>query len=132
MKRNTTSGLFFFLVSAVISSGCAPTPTASEPNDLRLTPSAIQLTQTQRTSSAKADLTCGCPFVLGIDGTIGDTQVISFNVPALGQTVSAFTIVATAKADAPAGAYTAKLALSAPGSNRETFRDTLTATITVQ
>lgn len=111
--------------------GCAPTPTESPENDLRITPSVLQLSAGQRTANAKADLTCGCPFMLNVDATMGDTHVIEFNTQYIGQTISAFDIVATAKADAPAGTYTAKLALSAPSTDRETFRDTLVATITV-
>jgi hypothetical protein len=116
-----------FIAAASVVASCAPTGPSSPQNDLSISQKTIALTNVNTADTSDVALVCGCPFPLIVVSYTGDTSVIKYSIPMLGNTVSSFKVILKGE-PAPARTYTSQLILEG---GEDKFLDTITTTYIV-
>lgn len=123
---------FIFLLLLGFAASCAPEPDPSSRPENALThdPVTQQLTAASPSYTLKAQLTCGCRFMLHVEGA-GDTSVIKYTIPPL-DSIAAHDITVSASTTGLAkGTYSSWLALWSYDWEKGMLRDTIFDTLVI-
>lgn len=117
------------LVAAAAIASCAPTSGPSETNDITLSDKAFALTKINTADTSIASLICGCPFNIEVVSYTGDTSVIHYSIPLMGNTLSSFRVILSGDAGVAPRTYTSELVVKG---GEKGFLDTINTTYVVE
>jgi hypothetical protein len=96
---------------------------------LLISKDAMTLTQAMHADTSYVYLECGCHFNFSVESFKGDTSVIHYTSRDASTGTTRRAVDVTADTDAPAGTYSASIAVLSTG-GKGTYRDTITVSYT--